>query len=264
MKLIIYNFFIIIICLFSCQEGTSELNFKQFKYTKAADLAVAVEDEDIVGIDRIVKIDKVKVDFQEPSIGNTLLSVAILTNKKNSIKKLLELGADPNIKDRKFHESPFFLACSIFKNGGSDINLIKLLLAYNANINDEVISDPKISYDYKTPLIISMEDFSVNPNNELFYFLLKMGADINQFKIDPSFCPVSYAINFDRIDLLKVLIIDKKANIPDYTYIWNEGEKEEKRETLVECLKKKKYDINSKKDKLRNEILNFLFKKGYN
>lgn len=234
------------------------LNYENFVNTKAESLSQAVENENLDKIEHLVNEEKIPVDFQD-SLGNTLLKVAILTEKKKSIKKLLELGANPNIRN-KANETPFLFACDQYKFDGSDIGLIDLMLKHGADINTAQISLPENGYYFRTPLIVSIDRSSINQRDKLFYFLINKGADINQYGQNPSFCAVVEASDADRMDLLRYLIIERKANIPEYSYIWDEGTKNEKRETLVQYLSKKDYKAGSKNYLLRKEILEYLSK----
>ena len=71
-------------------------DFRLFQGTIAWNLAKAVEDEAINEIRYEVLSKKIPIDYKEDRFGGTLLMLAVLNNKKESVKALLELGANPN------------------------------------------------------------------------------------------------------------------------------------------------------------------------
>lgn len=258
-------FFILLISLVSgCAEGWPELNYKQFDNPEIIELTKAVQSEDVNEIEQLVKIKKVSIDYQDPKNGNTLLKVAILTQKKSSIKKLLELGANPNIKNKLTDESPFLFACSNYSIGMTDIELIDLLIKNGANINSEQTYSHSNGSYFQTPLMLSVDVSETNPKDDLFYFLIEKGANINQFSSDSLGCVLWKTASYNRMDLLKFLIFQKKCIIPKIANIRDKGTKEEEKETLVKYLGDKKYEKGSKKYELRNEILEYLKIQGYN
>lgn len=255
---VIFLIILSFIALTSCQETWPGLNFEQFENTEAEELAYAVKNEDLEEIERLVKIDKINVNFQEPSKGNMLLKVAILAQKEKAIEKLLELGADPNLKDWENDESSFLFACSNFTIGLTDLDLIKKLVKYGGDVNlpQKMINEKKVYF--QTPLMLSVDVAVLNPKDELFYYLIDKGADIDVYDGRSSNCVVVQVASSDRMDLLKFLIIDKKAKIPEYAQIWDEGTKDEERVSLVQYLQKKEYEKSSDNNVLRDEILDYL------
>jgi ankyrin repeat protein len=188
-NLSIICFFLLLFLLSSCEDTLKYVNFEQFDNTKAEKLADAVRNEDIDEIERIVKIDKVPVDFQEPEIGNTVLMVAVVAQKRESIKKLLELGANPNLTNKKWCESTFHLACERFLDGKCDIKLIDLLIKYGADVNFPQTYNHSNGTYFQTPLMLSVNYYVWNPDDRLFYHLIKKGADINTVGVDESTSP---------------------------------------------------------------------------
>jgi hypothetical protein len=59
------------------------------------------------------------------------------------------------------------------------------------------------------------------------------------------------------------LIFEKNAKIPTIIKIWKTSTKKEEPETLIQVLKNKDYDRNSKNDLLRNELVQYLISRGY-
>ena len=57
--------------------------------------------------------------------------------------------------------------------------------------------------------------------------------------------------------------LEKNAKIPTIIKIWKTSTKKEEPETLIQVLKNKDYDRNSKNDLLRNELIQYLISRGY-
>jgi ankyrin repeat protein len=258
-----YYFFLMMwFSIVSCQNTWPGLNFELFENTNAEELAFAVKNENLEEIERIVREDHVNVNFQEPSKGNTILKVAVLAGKNNSIRKLLELGADPNLKDYEYNESAFLFSCANFSIGISDLDLIKLLVKYGADIDLEQSYKHNNGIYYQTPLMLSL-DVSFEPNDDLFFYLVGKGANINKYGENETVCLLAKVVDYDRMDLLKFLIFEKKAKIPSIIKIWKTSTKKEEPETLIQVLKNKDYDRNSKNDLLRNVLIQYLISRGY-
>lgn len=262
-RLSILSFFLLLFLFTACEDTLKYVNFEQFENTKAEKLADAVRNEDIEEIERIVKTDKVPVDFQEPEIGNTVLMVAVVAQKRNSIKKLLELGANPNLTEKKWSQSAFQLGCERFLDGKCDIELIDLLIKYGADVNFPQTYNHSNGTYFQTPLMLSVHWNVWFPDDRLFYHLIKKGADINTIGVDESSCIVVTVTSRDRLDLLKYLLFVKKAKIPALGNIKFKGTENEQRITFIDYLKSKKYDKWSENYKLKKEILQFLKQKGY-
>ena len=100
MKMKFYLYLSLILC-YSCtmNEDKKKMlgdDYRLYKETAAWELAQAVQEEDTAKIQRIIVDEHIPVDFREPKYSQTLLMLAVRTNKELSVKKLLELGADPN------------------------------------------------------------------------------------------------------------------------------------------------------------------------
>ena len=103
MKMKFYLYLSLILCC-SCtmNEDKKEMlgdDYRLYKATAAWELAQAVQEEDTTKIQKIIVDEHIPVDFREPKYSQTLLMLAVRTNKELSVKKLLELGADPNAHD---------------------------------------------------------------------------------------------------------------------------------------------------------------------
>lgn len=92
----------------------------------------------------------------------TPLAAAVRTNNFHMARRLLEVGADPNIACIKCNLTPLASACE-----NDSMDFIELLISYGAKIN---IGNATI-----TPLATAIK----NDNSELFRFLVDEGADLS-------------------------------------------------------------------------------------
>ena len=61
-----------------------------------------------------------------------------------------------------------------------------------------------------------------------------------------------------KLDILKYLLIDKKAPIPDFVAIRQPGNKSKKKITISDLLNENDYTNEPGREKLKNEILKYL------
>ncbi len=141
-------FISLLFCLTSCynQETLADKSkmmgndYRLYQSTPAWALAKAVEAGDIEKIKEEVLQKKVSVDHQESRFGQTLMMLAIFNSEYDSVKTLLELGANPNQHDKFKGKTPVIVAA-----GNADPKYLKLLLAYKGDPNsiENVFSGPK-------------------------------------------------------------------------------------------------------------------------
>lgn len=104
------------------------LNICAYQDTPVWPLAKAVIDQDTLEIRRQVLEKHIPVDSREPLYSFNLLMIASAKEKPHSVRTLLSLGADPNVRDTIFNTTPLILATGYHKNA----ELIKTLLDYGA------------------------------------------------------------------------------------------------------------------------------------
>lgn len=253
---------ILLFVVYGCRRPAPGFDFDLFKGTAAEELASAVKNESKGRIKEILRISKISPDTKEPKYGHTLLMLAVVNNLDESVQILLEAGADPNMRSAKNEgeNTPMFLACNpIFKRQICDLDVMKLLIDHKGNVNDSLkVQFLNADYIVKyTPLIEACKSDCL----DLVKLLVENGADINSYDYKEGFGPISKAIIYDNLHILKYLVIDKKAKIPKYCYVrqaHNESPRQEL--TVTDFLNEKEYKPNSKEYKLREEILDFLHK----
>lgn len=148
-------------------------DFRLFQETPAWDLAKAVEDEDEEGICRILKENPQLANYQTPRYGVSLLHLAVAHNKMKSIECLLKAGANVNIRDKEYGETPLNLACYNGYSKDKSIKIIKYLIRNGAEINVAEVTD---STDMpSSPLMSACFDGFM----EAVILLIDNGADVN-------------------------------------------------------------------------------------
>jgi ankyrin repeat protein len=111
-------FIILLFCLTSCynQETLVDkskllgMDYRLYQSTPAWPLAKAVNSDDVGKIKDELLQKKVPVDYRESRFGNTLLMMVIYNSKYESVKTLLELGANPNLHDTYKGETAVIVA----------------------------------------------------------------------------------------------------------------------------------------------------------
>jgi len=237
-------------------------DFKLFNGTPVWELAKAVEKEDVKQIELILKNPAVKVDFHEPKFGNTLLMLAVANNKKKSVKKLLEMGANPNEKDYYDNATPLIYACDNYSED-CDTAILKWMIDYHGDVNsiqsiDRVENNGAHSFVMNTALMIAVENNCL----EIIKVLINAGADINRYTYYEGYGAITSAIIQDNLEIVKYLIMDRQAKIPDYCYIRDKGGKDEQKLTITDMLNERNYEPGSSNQKYKEEIIKYLKSKS--
>jgi hypothetical protein len=175
----------IIVCLLfigfsSCAQENRYV--AAFIDTKAYALAQAVEREDIVGIERLVRRDTTLLEFTNSVHGSNVLVLSINLEKYKSFKKLLELGANPNFVNPFTLHSVLIDAIQPFGSQFEwriDNRYIELLLQYGADPNYVIENDFTNEKGYSIRATSPLVEAS-SLNLEAAKFLIKHGADPNK------------------------------------------------------------------------------------
>ena len=256
----------VIICALSssCKDHLPGFDFTSFANTPVEKLAEVVKKEDLRAIEELVINDNLPVDYFDPEYGHTLLMLSVTNDLENSTQKLLELGADPNLRskiqegtDSSYVDTPVLIAVDNSINRKCDTKILELLIKYKGDINDK-IPVQFIGANYKsirTPLMEASKGDCLS----VIKLLLESGAKLNDYDYSQGHGPLSYAIIHDQMRVLRCFIIDRKATIPPYVYV-RQAYKENPRQelTLTEFLNEKEYSTSSEEFRMREEILNYL------
>ena len=244
-----------------CQRVTYApgLDFNLFQHTSAYLLAKAVETEDTAAIRRYVTEDSIPIDCKEPKFGNTLLLLAIVNNKELSSKKLLELGANPNASSFE-DSSPFLAACHYEFQLKYPQQVLVMLIDYGADVNSVQLDTTNDQFGKKqhfrtTPLGLLCSYGSLNSVK----VLVEHGINLDAYGKN-SESILSSAVLSEKLDILKYLMIEKKAPIPDYVVKREPGTRYEREMTISDLLNEHDYSGDSQKQALKEEILSYLKK----
>lgn len=259
-------FISLLFCLTSCynQETLADKSkmmgndYRLYQSTPAWALAKAVEAGDIEKIKEEVLQKKVSVDHQESRLGQTLMMLAIFNSEYDSVKTLLELGANPNQHDKFKGKTPVIVAA-----GNADPKYLKLLLAYKGDPNsiENVFSGPKkrINSGRNSALTKAvLPSVMVKKNLENVKLLVEAGADINYTKKGIIQTALAEALIQDQMDVA-LYLMEKGA---DYTKAITPTAIEGADVTVLQILRKSIIDLDSEQYKKKMEVITFLKSRG--
>lgn len=258
--------FLALFVFLSCKEpNVKDMlgdDYRLYKYTPAWNLAKAVEDEDTAEILRQVLQKHIPVDYRDPKYKQTLLMLATRTNKIESVKKLLELGAAPNAHDdstKYFGENAVLLACR-FSRPSNEI--LALLLKYGGNPNSTSCGVEENGLGEIVPIRIFALSAAVSSSFEKVKLLVDAGANIN-YSTPTECCAIENCMIHDRMDIMLFLLLkgaDFRRNFteidldnPDYPSF---------KVNILYKLRKCVYPLNSKEYNGKMKIVDFLKKRG--
>lgn len=270
-----------IITLNSCASDFKEFEFDNFENTPLWELAKAVKDNDAELVEKLIKSNKFDIDYKEPIYQQTLLSLAIVNQKREAFIELLKAKANLNILLGNNEDSNPLIE-AILHQENCDLFYIKSLLKNGANPNLEIISKDKEHYfPNGYPLIVAIRQNDKNGEEclNIIRLLVEFEADINYcnpISTNEGFCEgvIEKCIQLRSMENLRYFVIERKIKISKKVYIRGGIDKSTQREfSLTEILNTEDYlfeDIEdengrvdqSKKRKIRNEILDYLKKTG--
>lgn len=184
MNIKFYSLTLIVLAITCCSNREKQVDknrllaydYRLFQGTPIWELAKATQDENTATMKKLIKKEKNLINYKEPKFGQTLLSIAVRTEKYQSVSVLLQCKANPNCRDNGTGETPLMLAAKAGGFGfGCDSRYLKILLKYGAdpNLAEDKIQGENISQ--KTPLLIACSTSKL----EHVKVLLKAGANIN-------------------------------------------------------------------------------------
>lgn len=212
------RFLLIIIFCFSlsaCGQTTGNRNVDFFKETKAYDLAKAVYASDMSKIEKLVKADTSLLSFTNPISGSNVLFLSIYTEKYDALKKLLELGGNPN-SINPF--TKYSLLMESIRPFGSQFEwrrehqFAELLLEKGANPNyvvEEDFINLKGNHVVASSPLMNASDFDL----DAVKLLIKYGADPKHKLKQNQSTPFSNALRSGKIDIINYYIDSLHADI---------------------------------------------------
>lgn len=192
-------------------------DYTLFEGTTAEPLAQALEEKNWDKLKQLANSKNVNV--REKQYGQTLLHLAALNFDPKGIKVLLSAGANPNVYDYLFGDTPLTIVCSCYyDNKKEQVDCAKKLLEYGAHINawqhggdttkvDKDIIERYGDCDYYTPLIAATE----SGNIPLAQLLLSKGADVNYEHHQLAATALSCAV-VNEYDELGIILLKHGAN----------------------------------------------------
>lgn len=221
-------FYLLSLSLSSCAQDSSYLD--AFKGTKAYELAVAVAEEDLSEIEKLVKEDSTLLEFANPVNGSNVLELSIDIESYKSFKKLLQLGANPNYINPKTNYSILINAIRPFGSQfewKTDNRYVEELLRYGADPNYAVEEDFTNEKGYRiratSPLIEASK-----LNVEAVKLLIAHGANPNKRLAENQATGFSVAVRRGKIDVINYYLDSLGVNVHQPMSIVNRKPKNEK------------------------------------
>jgi ankyrin repeat protein len=253
---------IILIILFTnivaCGDGRADRVLNFYKDTECDELAKAVYSGDKEDIETIVRKDTTLLSCSESTAGTSILTLAMYAENYESLKKLLELGVNPNSINTLDKYSVLIESVTYYGNQfewNEHIEYTELLLKYGADPNYKIgtsftnIKGYHVSYT--SPLVKA-----VSMNLDYVKLLLEYGADYNQ-TVDGNTI-FYYAVDWGKVEIINYFIDSLNVDIFQPLDIYGE-------DTLYiqDCIYKfMDYIEGSKSDKKKIELIGKLEKMG--
>jgi ankyrin repeat protein len=234
-------------------------DIRLFRNTPVWELAKAVNKEDVKKINHLIRNKSVPIDFQEPRFGRTLLIWATHVGREKSVEALLKLGADPNLPDHYRGDNAVMIASDFnyYSDDRCRTTLLKLILEYGGGPNFATfIRRDKTGWRAggETPLTIASTACL-----EKVKLLVDAGADINYVNEYGGGNPLKEALLMHKTDIVKYLLIEKKADYRNAEKITNiHGDTI----TISFQLRLWKFPLNSEDYKIKMEIVEYLKEQG--
>lgn len=239
---------IVVFLLSSCKykinnnyEYNDIIGFKKYDW----ELAKAVEKQDLSKIDRLLQHDHNSVNMTEDKFGQSILQWAVENDKYESVKKLLEMSANPNVFTKVSPSSPLIVASL----NDSTSKYIRILIKYGANPN-LVVLDSNVFYP--SPLIaaatVSLENTKI---------LINSGAMPN-YKSKFGRSALLSSILSSQVQISQYLLLEKKV---DYTIVEDKTIDGGSRD-ISDLLRYWVFDLNSEDYKIKMAIVQYLKANG--
>lgn len=254
------SIFIFMLAMFySCKHYLPGYNYKLFQDTPVYALAKAIESDNLSEMTRLVKEEKMDVNYREPKFGNNLLMLAIVNQKKETVQALLDLGADPNLRDTYNNDTALTVAVDYMESCNMD--KVKLLIEHGADVNTEKINKQEMLKDsiYHTYHMTVLKMASSKKNClDLVKYLVDKGANINFYTSYGGNGAITTALIHNNLGVALYLIKQPSTEIPDIVYIRDEGGKDEQKLSITDMLEEESYSSDPENQKYKEEILSYL------
>lgn len=239
-------------CNYAQKNKLTGNNIELFQNSPVWLLAQAVKIEDTLKISELLSNELIKknINYQDSTLGFTLLHWAVFNEKYYSMKSLLNHGAAIHIKTKYSGTCTMHVAAD---NNNTSV-ILELLLKNGGDPNIE--ADSIMAYRIGTPLIAA-----AGSNLENVKLLINAGANINHiFKKKRN--AITSAIISEKVEILHLLIIEKKAEFVKPQYLYKPDDYFFSK-PFVELLRDWVYPLDSKEYKMKMEIVDYLKSQGY-
>ncbi|MCR8559645.1 ankyrin repeat domain-containing protein [Mucilaginibacter sp. BJC16-A38] len=230
------------------------VDYRLFQETPAWELAKAVQDGDTVKIKQEIQKKKDLIDFREERFGQTLLGLSVSNMNYPSAKTLMELGADPNLQDSEYGDSPLMEAAKLENPiSGSDPRFLKLLLKHGGDPN-AMQNGPKKTR--RTPLMIACEAGDL----DYMKILVDAGAKVdmvNEYGSSLLESAVDAAGLYRRPEIV-IYLISKGAGFKKVLYKTIEGQNK----YITDGMRQWYFELGSAEYKKKLQIVDFLKRNG--
>ena len=240
---------------------------RRFQTTKAWNLAKAIDDHNIREMRRQVIDLKVPVDTRDRINDFTPLMFAVFNNDIQSVKVLLELGADPNLPTDSISDSgenSVIVACEYI---GISQEILKLLLKYGGNPNStecgrnyDIEGDWTIARGTALGKAIHLSNCYEKDNFDKVRILVGAGADVNLRTDDSPVGVIERALVLDRMDIVLYLLkhgADYKWRLEEY-----DGQGNPYYEDILYRLRQSVFRLDSQQYKDKLKVIKFLKDRG--
>lgn len=226
---------LLIVCYFfinvtGCTQGSSR-SVLSFENTVVYDLAIAVEQQNLYEIEKIVHGDKSLMEFSNPDNGYNALALSIYLEKFESFKKLLDLGANPNYKNPLSLYSVLIEACKYYNQPepwSIDLRFCKELLQAGADPNYRVERE-HVDQKGHTHLATSAMQNAARTHLSLVKMLIKFGANPLAKLSGDSSSAFSTAMSYSKIDIVNFFIDSLKVDVFEPMSVYKIEGSDEKR-----------------------------------
>lgn len=229
-------------------------DYRLFYDTPAWPLAEAVEKVNTSRIEKEVLVNGINVDYQEPRSGNTLLMMSVQNSNLKAVYKLLSLDANPNLKNNYRGTSAMIYAAE-----NDDPKYLEILLRYGGDPNALETEPVKENERGRTNAINTASSYGYIRNLEKTRLLVEAGADIN-YSSDSSAhtdVPLALALIHQNMDVVLYLL----ENGADYQKVMIK-DVNGRNIFILETLRKRIFDLDSKDYQYKMKIIEFLKTKG--
>lgn len=233
-------------------------NFRSFDQTPVEELSDAVEANDAEAIEEFLKTNRVLIDYQDEKWGHSILFLAVVNDRYEAAKTLLENGANLLIRDYSDSSDVLMTFCKGYGQNECDTAMLQLLLAHHPDLHTYDINDR----GEKVPLLLRASD-SMFRCKRIIEMLVNAGADVNDYsREEPGWSPICTALLLERLDIARYYIIDCNADIPDTLFLRPHTDTHKIPVSITMLLNEHDYSKQAQQQRLKQEIIDYLQSQG--